>query len=251
MLTRQLLKSAKALGLIALTSIVVAGASTPASAQVVEVSRADSRNLIGFNVGGFLLKGVDSRDPDDVLLANLNDLDFRIEDFNNWTFGGEWLYGFGKYFETGVGVGFYQKTVPTVYRDFENDNGSLIAQDLKLKIVPITGTVRFLPVGRGAAVEPYIGGGIGIFNWRYSEAGEFVDFSDDTIFRDVYTADGTAFGPVIVAGLRIPIGDAFTAGFEYRWQDAVGDTKPEESRLIADKIDLGGNNFLFTMHFRF
>jgi len=104
MLTRQLLKSAKALGLIALTAIVVTGASTPANAQVVQVSRADSRNLIGFNVGGFLPKGVDSRDPDDVLLANLNDLDFRIEDFNNWTFGGEWLYGFGKYFETGVGL---------------------------------------------------------------------------------------------------------------------------------------------------
>ena len=107
-----------------------------------------------------------------------------MSDFNGWTFGGEWLYGIGEYFETGVGVSYYQKTVPTVYRDFVDDNGSEISQDLKLKIVPITATVRFLPVGRGAPVEPYVGGGIGIFNWRYTEAGEFVDFSDDTIFRD-------------------------------------------------------------------
>ena len=93
-------------------------------------------------------------------------------------------------------------------------------------------------------MEPYIGGGIGIFNWRYSEAGEFVDFSDGTIFqRASYKADGTAFGPVIVAGLRIPVGDAFTAGVRVHVAEADGDTKPEESGLLGDKIDLGGNTF--------
>ena len=94
--------------------------------------------------------------------------------------------------------------MPSVYRDFVNDNGSEIAQDLKLRIVPITATIRFLPVGRGGPVEPYIGGGIGIFNWRYSEAGEFVDFSDGSIFRAQFKADGTSVGPVVVAGLRLP-----------------------------------------------
>jgi opacity protein-like surface antigen len=188
---------------------------------------------------------------DDVLLANLNDLAFQIDDFNNWTFGGEWLYGIGNFLETGVGVGYYQSTVPSVYRDFVNDNGSEIAQDLKLRIVPISATIRFLPVGRGAAVEPYIGGGIGIFNWRYTESGEFVDFSDGSIFREQYKADGTSVGPVIVAGLRIPVGDALTAGFEYKWQKAEGDTNPAESELLGSRIDLGGNTFGFTIHFRF
>ena len=36
--------------------------ASPASAQVVQVTRADSRNLVGFNLGYFLLKGEDSRD---------------------------------------------------------------------------------------------------------------------------------------------------------------------------------------------
>ncbi len=137
-----------------------------------------------------------------------NDLAFEIDDFNNWTFGGEWLYGVSKFLETGVSVGFSSRTVTSVYRDFVNDNGTEIAQDLKLSIVPITATIRFLPAGRGAAVEPYIGGGIGIFNWRYTEEGEFVDFSDDSIFErvgaDKYKADGTAIGPVIVARSAIP-----------------------------------------------
>jgi len=239
------------LGLVAGVTLLVGGLASPVSAQVVQVTRGDARHSVGFNLGYFQVKGEDGRVDDDVLLANLNDLAFEIKDFNNWTFGGEWLYGVSNYLETGVGVGYYSRTVPTVYRDFVHDNGSEIAQDLKLRIVPFTATIRFLPVGRGAAVEPYIGAGIGIFNWRYSESGEFVDFSDGSIFREQYVADGTAVGPVIVAGLRFPVGDALAAGFEYKWQKAEGDTNAVQSQLLGDKIDLGGNTFSFTMHIRF
>jgi opacity protein-like surface antigen len=231
--------------------LLIGGLGSPASAQVVQVTRADAKHLVAFNLGYFMVKGEDSRVDDDVLLADLNDLAFEIDDFNNWTFGGEWLYGVGNFLETGVGLGYYQRTVTSVYRNFVNDNGSEIGQDLKLRIVPITATIRFLPAGRGAPVEPYIGAGVGIFNWRYSESGEFVDFSDGSIFREQYKADGTSVGPVIVAGMRFPIGDALTAGFEYKWQKAEGDTNSAQTDLLGDKIDLGGNTFSFTMHFRF
>jgi opacity protein-like surface antigen len=251
MMRRYRLNRVRVPALVAAMVLLVGGLASPASAQVVQVTRADARNLVGFNVGYFMVNGEDSRVDGDVLLADLNDLAFQIDDFNNWTFGGEWLFGVSRYLETGVGVGYYSRTVTSVYRDFVNDNGTEIVQDLKLRITPVTATIRFLPLGRGAAVEPYIGGGLGIFSWRYSEAGEFVDFSDGSIFRAQYKASGTSFGPVVVAGLRVPIGDALTAGFEYRWQEADGDTKPAESELLGSKIDLGGNNFLFTMHFRF
>ena len=245
------LNRARGLGLVAVAALLVGGSASSASAQVVQVSRGDARHLVGFNLGYFMLKGEDGRVDDDVLVANLNDLAFEIKDFNNWTFGGEWLYGVSNFLETGVGIGYFQRTVPTVYRDFVHDNGSEIAQDLKLRIVPITATIRFLPVGRGGPVEPYIGGGIGIFNWRYSEAGEFVDFADGSIFREQFKADGTSVGPVVVAGLRLPIGDALTTGFEYKWQNAEGDTNSAETQLLGDKIDLGGNTFSWTMHIRF
>jgi opacity protein-like surface antigen len=239
------------LGIVAGVTLLVGGLASPASAQVYQVTRADARHSVGFNLGYFMVKGEDGRVDDDVLLANLDDLEFEIKDFNSWSVGGEWLYGVSNFLETGVSVGFFQRSVPSVYRDFVNDNGSEIAQDLKLRMVPMTATIRFLPAGRGATVEPYIGGGVGIINWRYSEAGEFVDFSDGSIFREQYEASGTAVGPVIVAGLRFPVGDAFSAGFEYKWQKAEGDTNSAESQLLTDKIDLGGNTFAFTMHFRF
>ncbi len=174
---------------------------------------------------------------------------FDIDDFNGASFGGEFLFGLGEYLEGGVGVNYYQRTVPSIYRDVVADDGFEIAQELKLRVIPISATVRFLPIGRGG-VEPYVGAGIGIFPWRYSEVGEFVDFSDDSIFRDRYVADGTAVGPVVLGGIRFPVADIWTIGGEIRWQKAVGNDLIE-SGLLADKIDLGGWTTSFTFNLRF
>jgi opacity protein-like surface antigen len=235
--------------------LLLAASTASAHAQVVMVGRSDARHSVGFNLGYFAVKGEDGRNVDeDVLMANLfaqDPLAFEVKDFNYVRFGGEWLYGVSDFLETGASLGYYKRTVPSVYADLVNANGSEIAQDLRLRIIPITATVRFLPLGRGAAVEPYVGGGVGFFNWRYSESGEFVDSSDGSIFRNTYEADGTAVGPVILGGLRFPAGDALTVGVEYKWQKAEGDTNRVESELLGDKIDLGGQSINFTMHIRF
>ena len=152
MMRRYRLNRVRVPGLVA-AMLLIGGLASTASAQVVQVTRADARNLVGFNLGYFMVKGEDSRVDGDVLLADLNDLAFQIDDFNNFTFGGEWLYGVGKFVETGVSVGYYQSTVTSVYRNFVNDNGSEIVQDLKLRITPINATIRFLPAGRGAPIR--------------------------------------------------------------------------------------------------
>jgi opacity protein-like surface antigen len=221
----------------------------PATARA-QVTRVEPRQSVGFNLGYFALRGEDTRIDGDVLVADLPSLLFEVDDFNGFTFGGEWLVGVGEYFEAGFGVGFYQHTVPTIYRDFTDDEGREIEQELKLRVVPMTATARFLPVGRGS-VEPYVGAGIGVFNWRYSETGEFIDFSDDTIFRAQYTASGNAVGPVVLGGIRFPVADVFSVGGEIRYQHAQGKIDPVETGLLGDRVDLGGWTSSFTMHLRF
>jgi opacity protein-like surface antigen len=246
---RFMLKGKRAAGLT-LAALLASGAfAAPASAQVVQVTRSDAKNAVGFNLGYFAVKGVADRVDEDVLLANLGSLAFDLGDFSGFTFGGEWLYGLGDFLETGVGVGYYQKTVPSVYRDLVNSNGTEIAQDLRLKIVPITATIRFLPIGRDAPVQPYVGGGIGIFAWKYSETGDFVDSNDD-IFPARFVGDGTAVGPVVLAGIKFPVADALTTGVEFKWQKAEGDTSDVEG-LLGNKIDLGGWTTSWTMHIKF
>ena len=232
-------------------ALLAVAAAVPAQAQVTRVTDS-SRQAIGFNVGYFNAKGLDSRVDEDVLLANLSQgqlsLAFDIDDFDGATFGGEWLIGLNEYLEAGVGADFYQKTVPSVYDQKVRDDGREIAQELKLRVVPITGTIRFLPIGRNG-VAPYVGAGFGAFNFRYSEVGEFIDNQGFT-FTDRFIKSGWTGGPVILGGIRFPIGDVFTVGGELRYQKAEGKGLLEED-FLGDKIDLGGWTTSFTFHLRF
>jgi outer membrane protein W len=214
-------------------------AAPPASAQ-------QSLNLY---IGGFVPRSEDARDPNDVLLNNLNFLAFNIKDFNTTTVGGEWLVGFGNNFEGSLGIGFNTRTVPTVYLDFVNADGSEIEQDLKLRVIPFTATVRFLPLGRhNGGIEPYIGAGVAVLNYRYSESGQFLA-TDSSIFRGTFVGSGTATGPVILGGVRLPIG-SWAVGGEIRYQSAKGDL-PADQDFSGNKIDLGGFNYLFTVNVKF
>jgi opacity protein-like surface antigen len=250
---RRVVQVASAIALFAITATV------PAQAQVRRVE--SGRNAIGFNFGYFSLRGLDSRgctncDPidQDVLVADLSQgqysLAFDIKDFNGATFGGEWVTAIGDYLEAGFGAGFYQNTVHSVYAQKIRDDGSEIAQDLKLRVVPLTATVRFLPIGRGGVV-PYVGAGIGAFNWHYSEVGEFI-FQNDVTDNDRFLGDGWAVGPVVLGGIRFPVTDVWTVGGEIRWQKAEGKGLLDQNEFfLGDKIDLGGWNYNFTVHLKF
>jgi hypothetical protein len=211
-------------------------------------SLASAQQALNFSIGGFVPRGEDGRDDSDVLVNNLDFLAFRIEDFNGATFGAEWLVGLGHNFEAGLGAGYYARTVPAVYNDFVNTNGSEIEQDIKLRVVPFTATVRFLPIGRRKGVEPYIGAGVGVMSWRYSETGEFLA-NDRSIFRGNFVADGNTTGPLILGGVRVPVG-SWGLGFEVRHQSGEGKI-PAEDDFAGTTIDLGGFTYNFTVNVRF
>lgn len=212
-----------------------------------------AQQSLNFTFGGFVPKGEDGRDPNDVLVNNLccleNPLAFNVSDFHGGAVGAEYLVDLGDFFDGGFGIGYYKRTVPSVYHDLVNDNGSEIEQDLRLRIVPFTATLRFLPLGHSNGFEPYLGGGIGVFKWRYSEAGEWVDPFDNSIFRGTFVGNGTATGPVVLGGIRFPAGP-LAFGFEVKWQDAKGDL-PSDQEFAGSKIDLGGVTYAGTFKIRF
>jgi outer membrane protein W len=209
---------------------------------------ASAQQQVSFSVGGFSPRSEDARASGDVLVKDLNYLAFRIGDFSGPLFGAEYLAGLGDNFDAGIGIGFYQRTVPTVYNDFVNSNGTEIEQDLKLRVVPFTATVRWLPMGHHNGVEPYIGAGVGVFNYRYSESGQFLA-TDKSIFRGTFVGSGTAAGPVILGGIRVPVG-SWGVGGELRYQSAEG-SLPADQDFAGSKIDLGGFTYTFTINVRF
>ena len=231
------------LGLIALS---VAGA------MLVSAQPASAQQTLNFSFGYFTVRGEDARVANDVLNENRNFLTFEIGDFNGVTIGAEWLVPLGGYFEAGAGVGFSRRTVPSVYEQFVDIDGSEIEQDLRLRLVPIALTIRVVPLGHTSPVQPYFGGGLGIFNWRYSESGEFVDFQNrNAIFREQYVASGSETGPVVLAGLRFA-GDTVSAGGEVRYQSAAADLGARfAGPALEPRIDLGGWTYQFTVGMRF
>jgi hypothetical protein len=227
---------------------------TVASLLTVGLLSADSayaqQQSLNFSLGLFTVRGEDARVDNDVLVYNRNNLFlFDFDDFNSASLGAEYLVDLGEYLEVGAGVGFTSRGVDTIYEDYERPDGSEIEQTLKLRIVPITATVRILPMGRSSAFQPYVGGGIGIYNWRYSETGDFIDFSVSgrPIFRESYSNTGTSIGPVAVFGARFPVG-SLTFGGEVRYQRAEGELDTND--FLDSKIDLGGFHYSATVGFR-
>jgi hypothetical protein len=215
-------------------------------------ARAGAQQALSLHIGGFVPRGEDSRVEDDVLFRNLfsgeDSLAFDLSEFNGATIGAEWLFALSDRVEAGLGVGYYRQTVESFYADLVKENGAEIEQDLRLRIVPISATVRFTPLGRRAPLTPYIGAGVGVMSWRYTETGEFVDF-EGTIFGGRFVGHDWAAGPLVLGGLRVPLGES-DLGFEVRYQKAEGDLPPEEG-FIGSRIDLGGFNYLLTFGVQF
>ena len=230
---------------LALGLLVLCGSAQPALAQ----------QTLNFNFGYFSVRGEDARidrdgDRDrDVLLANRTFLTFEVDEMSGGTAGVEWLIPLGNYIEAGAGIAYSRRTVPSVYTGFQANDGSEIAQDLRLRIIPTALTFRVLPLGQSSAFQPYIGGGLGIYNWRYSETGDFIDFgsSNRRVIRGSFVASGTETAPMALAGIRFA-GDSLSVGGEVRYQQAEGEVGEE---FAADKIDLGGWVYQLTVGLRF
>jgi hypothetical protein len=112
-------------------------------------------------------------------------------------------------------------------------------------MVPFTATFRVLPFGRDQPFQPYVGAGVGVYAWRYSETGRFAD-DQNNIFTGNFVGSGTAVGPVVLGGVRVsarPVG----FGAEIRYQSAKG-ILPTDQGFAGPKIDLGGLSYLFLVN---
>jgi hypothetical protein len=228
--------------------------------------QAQVDQVLSVNAGGWVVKGLDGRELDrsgdgrvtgDVLANNLLGGEFPllydVGDFNGGTFGADYLVSVGSFLEVGAGIGFYQRTVPTINADLIDDDDTDIDMDAKLRVLPITFTGRFFPVTRDAPIQPYIGAGLGVLRWRYSEVGEFVDFDTFEVFQDSFKGEGTAVGPVVLGGVRFPVGNTLLIGGEYRYHGGKGEVDPDDpdQGFFGDEIDLASHVFQVTVGFRF
>ena len=229
---------------LALAVLALVATAVPAVAQ----------QSLSLNIGYFTVRGEGGRVAGDTVVANLHAdppfaLAYRVSDFNNITVGAEWLIPLGNFLEVGTSVNYYSETIPSFYPELTNTNGSEITQSLRLQTVPVTGTLRLIMTGRRAAVQPYVGAGVAIVPWSYSEAGDFVDPQLD-IFRWEYKDSGTAVGAVFFGGLRVALNRKVALGGEFRYL-MVDAPLDQNVGFQGTRLDLSGMTYQGSVIFRF
>jgi opacity protein-like surface antigen len=199
---------------------------------------------IELRLGGFGPRGHSNLfdDVDELFAVGRND-------FRGFTGGIEYSLGVGDHVEVGFHLDGYGRTVTSSYRDFEHEDGSPIFQDLRLNIVPLGATLRFLPAGRRARFSPYLAAGADVFFYKYEEQGDFIDFfADNEIFADAFVSEGATGGFHVAAGLRVPVSHDFSLTGEVRYQQAR--TRMDDD-FSQNELDLSGTSVTLGVHLRF
>lgn len=130
------------------------------------------------------------------------DFTFSNSDLEDVIFGADYIL----HITPNVGLifsgSYYQGSSTQAYRNFTDQNGAAIRHDTALDISTFTAGVIFHLLPQ-TPVDPYIGGGGGIFAYRLREDGDFIDFSQHNlpVFTDRLVSDGTAFGYFVLAGV--------------------------------------------------
>lgn len=212
------------------------------------------QGTVSFRVGYFMPRG-----ESDLWLENVDTFTYEVGDFDNFMVGVEVNWFLNNYMAVGAGFDFYNDSVSSEYRDFVGEDGFPIEQNIELTTVPIFATLKFMPLGngspgyggeRGNPFVPWVGAGLTVVAFTYEETGEFIDFTDDTIFDAQFLAeDEAALGVHVAAGIVIPLDLKYDIFGEVRYLWAEGDLG--EDFIGFDPIDLGGVSFHFGASYRF
>jgi hypothetical protein len=154
----------------------------------------------------------------------------------------------GSRLEFVFGAGIAQRGASTEYRDLVDNADRPIEQETRLRRLPLSAGVRFnlVPAGRGVGtiawiprrVVPWVGAGGGVTRWTVRQRGDFVDFTDSTVFSNTFRSRGWAPSAYGAAGVDIGLGPRTSLAIEGRYtraRDRLG-----EDFIGFDPLDLSG-----------
>lgn len=218
------------------TAVLLAVLATAAQAQGGDVA-------FQLRLGGVFPRG------DGVFWKDVEDtFSLSVSDLNGAIVGTSFIGSFTNHLEVGFNLDVYSATAVSSVRGWVDGDGFPIEHDTSLTLAPVTVDLRIVPAGRYKIRGPqgrrvrqpvfYLGGGVGFQYWEYEEVGDFVDFTDQSIFYDRFVDSGWAFEAHALAGLELPFGRTWSLMFEgrYSWSEA---TPGGPFEGLGD-LDLGG-----------
>lgn len=147
-----------------------------------------------------------------------------------------------------LGIGYAQASPRSEFREWIDDRGDPIEQVTRLQSVPLTATLRYLPMARGRAVAstawlpastvPYVGAGGGVAWYRLRQTGDFVDSRDRSIFSDTIESSGWQGIVHALAGVDHWLTPRLGVNAEARY--TYGRAAADEGFRSFDRLDVGG-----------
>ncbi len=172
-------------------------------------------------------------------------------DFEDFSFGLEYLYFLGPRMGFVVSGHFYEGEDLLSYRDFVDTRGFEIEHTTTLEISTFNLGLIYQLARRDAPIQPYVGAGGGLFFYRLEESGDFIDFfsPDFDIFSATFETESATFGYYFQAGVEVPLGRSWSVYADARWQRAKDDLGDDLDGL--GELDLSARTISFGTSFSF
>lgn len=171
------------------------------------------------------------------------DFDRNAGDFEDASVGLSYIRPLGPRLGLQISGFFYEGAEDLAYFDFEDQSGGDILHITEIELAAVTLGLIYRFTGPDAALAPYIGAGGGLYSWRLTEFGDFIDFSDPDleIFADFFEDEDEELGFYFTAGLEVPLADTWSIFAEARWDSAEADLAGDFQGLGA--LDLSGRSY--------
>lgn len=140
------------------------------------------------------------------------------------------------------------RNVASEYRRFVTASRDPITQTTRLNQSGLAVGLRYTPTGHGQRISrfafiprrltPYVGGGVQMTYVTFRQSGSFVDFTDQSIFRDVFSSAGWTLGPFVRGGVDLQVWRRLYVSGDVRYTWMRADLGSDFSGF--DGIDLSG-----------
>jgi len=180
-------------------------------------------------------------------------------DFDSPYLGGEVGVRVGEQWDLALAVGYQSARTLSEFRDYVGTDDLPIEQITELRLIPVVASAKYFLKPRGRSVGrfawipetvvPYVGGGLGVMQYRFEQDGEFIDFDTLEIFRDRLTTQDNTLLVRASAGLDIAIAERFVLSGEARYNLARGSVRHDFSGF--GNIDLDGLQLVAGVSVRF
>lgn len=247
----------RALAVAMVTSLVAAPAlAAPAErGQASPDFRFSAPNMTFGLRAGWTFNRADS----DVYDFMVEELTLEKSDFNAPTFAADLGWRLSERLDMVFGFEYSSRSTRSEYRGYTDELGIPIVQDTRLSQVPLTLSLKLYLGSRGRRVGqyawvpadfvPYVGGGAGFTYYRLEQEGEFVDFTDDTIFESLFESHGWTVSGHAFAGVDIKLNPSLGLVLEGRYQFASDDLTG--SFVGFEPIDLSGLRAMAGVNWKF